>query len=201
MLTLLVGNGAYPKSRESMIKDSPGNLFVSRMSVPHTAAFGPPVVADTAINLLTPTGEKLRTDSEQEFARVSDSTNAAPELYYAYSATSAATSQALIRPGGAIILKSKHTKKYCQLAAITNSVANVLSVARKSRSSSAGFKPKDSTGLVPDACATQGMLCNLATNASATPFVYTGKRLNSPAGSRRSTLLHPARRSQVPSPA
>ena len=120
------------------------------LAVPYCdpACAGPPLLANTPINILTSTGQPVRNDNTTSAAWVGIGNGTSPpELYTAYDPNNLGSYDPIL-PGETALLQNLQTGKYCQLRSM----------------------PANATQL--------GMFCDQPTPATATVMTYTGSGLS-----------------------
>lgn len=106
----------------------------------------------------------VRADSATKYAYMASGNGMMPpERFILYKQASGMQSSAgVIRPGNTAYMRSVQTNQYCRLVALTGPAASAILAAAQ----------------VPPTCLTQGLLCDQASQAAATPFTYTGSGLS-----------------------
>ena len=119
--------------------------------LPHHA--GPPLLANTPINIMTPSGDYVRADNTTAPAYpMTGNGSTLPEQYTALHPSSL-SSTSPIQPGQPTILRSSsQTGQYCRLQPLASNATQL------------------------------GMVCDLASPTGSTAFIYTGSGLSTSDG-------------------
>ena len=143
--------------------------------MPHDHATYPPSLAAPItpiipINLLNQNGFPVRNDNLTNFAYVgpNDGQQQPPEVYFAYH-PSAPADTSPIDPGETAQLKNAQTGKYCRVTQLPSGYP--LNTPVGSASTATGSRHLLQT---PSSCATQGVICDQDTIATASILTYTG---------------------------
>ena len=150
------------------------------------------------MNILDKDGFPVRNDNLTNFAYVgpNDGKQQAPEVYSAYRPENPADPTP-IQPGETTQLKNTQTGKFCRLAQLPSAYSLIRRIGSsgkkpkaspKARSKSKAKASANFTGQVaqngrhllqtPSSCATQGVICDQDTIATATILTYTGSGLS-----------------------
>ena len=148
-------------------------------SSPPPAPAGPPLTPIINLFVLDSNGNPVRNDNLTNFAYVGPNDNQAqpPEVYNAYRPANPAD-PTLIQPGETTQLRNVQTGKYCRLAQLPSTYPMAAARLTKSTGNSAGITAKRGLMQAPSSCATQGVICDQDTIATATILTYTGSGLS-----------------------
>jgi hypothetical protein len=142
----------------------------------------PPITPIIPINLLDQNGFPVRNDNLTNFAYVgpNDGQQQPPEVFFAYHPANPADPSP-IDPGETAQLKNAQTGKFCRVASLPSSYPlNKRKVSsRKTTTKNAKTAGKGRHLLqTPSSCATQGVICDQDTIATASVLTYTGSGLS-----------------------